>query len=105
MVSYQQLRVGLRQLTSKKDPQNPDSPGGIKSVCSTCKGERIPRKIRPPGRTPRIPASYEPREPPQDQDGSKQTASDQGRSAKDFHFREAGVQRFNDTYDWDDDER
>ena len=33
--------------------------------------------------------------------------SDQGRnqSAKDFHFREAGVQRFNDTYDWDDDER
>ena len=42
---------------------------------------------------------------PWDQDGSKQRESDQGRSAKDFHFREAGVQRFNDTYDWDQDER
>ena len=42
---------------------------------------------------------------PWDQDGSKQTASDQCRSHKDFYFREAGVQRFNDTYDWDYDER
>ena len=42
---------------------------------------------------------------PRDQDGFKQTASDQGCSAKDFHIREAGVQRFNDTYDWDEDER
>ena len=39
------------------------------------------------------------------QDCSKQTASDQGRSARNFHFREAGGQRFNDTYDWDDDAR
>ena len=30
--------------------------------------------------------------------------SKQGPNAKEFHFREAGVQRFNDTYDWDDDE-
>ena len=42
---------------------------------------------------------------PWDQAGSKQRESDRGRSAKDFHFREAGVQRFNDTYDWDEDER
>ena len=33
---------------------------------------------------------------PWDQAGSKQRESDRGRSAKDFHFREAGVQRFND---------
>ncbi|AII49259.1 hypothetical protein KR52_08895 [Synechococcus sp. KORDI-52] len=41
---------------------------------------------------------------PWDQDGSQQPKSDQGRSAKEFHFREAGVQRFNDIVDWDDDE-
>ena len=42
---------------------------------------------------------------PWDQAGSKQAESDQGRSAKDFHFREAGVQRFNDSYYWDYDAR
>ena len=41
---------------------------------------------------------------PWDQDGSQQAESDQGRSAKEFHFWEAGVQRFNDIVDWDDDE-
>ena len=39
------------------------------------------------------------------QAGSKQKASDQDHSAREFHFREAGVQRFNDIYDWDDDAR
>ena len=41
---------------------------------------------------------------PWDQAGSKQSASIKGTGSKKFHFREAGVQRFNDTYDWDDDE-
>ena len=42
---------------------------------------------------------------PWDQAGSTQSGSNQGDTSKDFHFREAGVQRFNDTYDWDEDER
>ena len=42
---------------------------------------------------------------PWDQAGSKQKASDQDHSAREFHFREAGVHRFNDIYDWDDDVR
>ena len=41
---------------------------------------------------------------PWDQAGSTQSGSNQGGASKEFHFREAGVQRFNDTYDWDDDE-
>ena len=42
---------------------------------------------------------------PWDQAGSTEASSKQGANAKEFHFREAGVQRFNDTYDWDEDER
>ena len=41
---------------------------------------------------------------PWDQASSTQSGSNQRDDAKEFHFREAGVQRFNDTYDWDDDE-
>ena len=41
---------------------------------------------------------------PWDQAGSTEASSKRGPNAKEFHFREAGVQRFNDTYDWDDDE-
>ena len=41
---------------------------------------------------------------PWDQAGSTEAPSKQGVSAKEFHFREAGVQRFNDVYDWDEDE-
>ena len=41
---------------------------------------------------------------PWDQAGSTDSGLNQGVASKDFHFREAGVQRFNDTYDWDDDE-
>ena len=41
---------------------------------------------------------------PWDQAGSTEASSKRGANAKEFHFREAGVQRFNDTYDWDDDE-
>ena len=42
---------------------------------------------------------------PWDQAGSKQKSPNEDHSVREFHFREAGVQRFNDTYDWDDDER
>ena len=42
---------------------------------------------------------------PWDQAGSIDSASNQVLASKEFHFREAGFQRFNDTYDWDDDER
>ena len=41
---------------------------------------------------------------PWDQSGSTEAQSKQCVSAKEFHFREAGVQRFNDIYDWDEDE-
>ena len=41
---------------------------------------------------------------PWDQAGSTEAPSKQGVSAKEFVFREAGVQRFNDIVDWDDDE-
>jgi len=42
---------------------------------------------------------------PWDQTGSTEASSKQGPNAKEFYFREAGVQRFNDFVDWDDDER
>ena len=41
---------------------------------------------------------------PWDQAGSTEATSKQGPATKEFHFREAGVQRFNDIYDWDDDD-
>ncbi|QNJ03345.1 hypothetical protein SynPROSU1_01747 [Synechococcus sp. PROS-U-1] len=41
---------------------------------------------------------------PWDQAGSTEAPSKHGVSAKEFHFREAGVQRFNDIVDWDEDE-
>ena len=41
---------------------------------------------------------------PWDQAGSTEEPSVQGVAAREFHFREAGVQRFNDIVDWDDDE-
>ena len=41
---------------------------------------------------------------PWDRTGSSDLTSKQDRSAREFHFREAGVQRFNDIVDWDDDE-
>ena len=42
---------------------------------------------------------------PWDQDGSAAGASFEACAVKAFHFREAGVQRFNDIYDWDEDDR
>ncbi len=41
---------------------------------------------------------------PWDQTGPTEALSKQGPNAKEFTFREAGVQRFNDIVDWDDDE-
>ena len=41
---------------------------------------------------------------PWDQAGSTEATSRQGPAMEEFHFREAGVQRFNDIYDWDDDD-
>ncbi|MCB4422350.1 hypothetical protein FZZ91_05795 [Synechococcus sp. HB1133] len=41
---------------------------------------------------------------PWDQAGSTGATSREGPATKEFHFREAGVQRFNDIYDWDDDD-
>ena len=41
---------------------------------------------------------------PWDQAGSTQSSGKQCDSAKEFCFREAGVQRFNDIVDWDDDD-
>ncbi len=41
---------------------------------------------------------------PWDQAGSTEATSRQRPAMEEFHFREAGVQRFNDIYDWDDDD-
>ena len=41
---------------------------------------------------------------PWDRTGSTGLTSKQDRSAREFQFREAGVQRFNDIVDWVDDE-
>ena len=42
---------------------------------------------------------------PWDQAGSTELPCEQGPPSREFYFREAGVQRFNDIVDWDDDER
>ena len=42
---------------------------------------------------------------PWDQAGAAAGASVAAADVKSFHFREAGVQRFNDIYDWDEDDR
>ena len=65
---------------------------------------------KPSGMTPKTPEpSQDGQEDqdyrePWDQSGSMGTTSKPGLAAEEFHFREAGVQRFNDIYDWDDDE-
>ena len=59
---------------------------------------------KPPEAAPEMEDDRDYREP-WDRAGSTEAASEEARRAKEFHFREAGVQRFNDTYDWDDDER
>ena len=41
---------------------------------------------------------------PWDRAGSTGSSSEPERGTKEFYFREAGVQRFNDIVDWDDDE-
>ena len=65
---------------------------------------------KPSGMTPKPPEPVQKMQEdqdyrePWDQSGSTEAPSKQGVSAKEFHFREAGVQRFNDIYDWDEDE-
>ena len=65
---------------------------------------------KPSGMTPKPPEPVQKMQEdqdyrePWDQAGSTEAPSKQGVSAKEFHFREAGVQRFNDIYDWDEDE-
>ena len=66
---------------------------------------------KPNGMMPRSPESpkgmqedHDYREP-WGQACSTETPSKPGLAATEFHFREAGVLRFNDIYDWDDDER
>ena len=41
---------------------------------------------------------------PWDPAGSTDSPCKQGPHSREFHFREAGVQRFNDIVDWDDDD-
>ena len=65
---------------------------------------------KPSGMTPKPPEPVQKMQEdqdyrePWDQAGSTEAPSKQGVSAKGFHFREAGVQRFNDIVDWDEDE-
>ena len=58
---------------------------------------------KPPERSRYLSDDLDYREP-WDQAGSTLSTGKQGNSRKEFHFREAGVQRFNDVYDWDDDD-
>ena len=58
---------------------------------------------KPPERSREISDDLDYREP-WDQAGSTQSDGKRGDSAKEFYFREAGVQRFNDLYDWDEDD-
>ncbi|MDC3011664.1 hypothetical protein OAZ24_05480 [Synechococcus sp. AH-736-G21] len=41
---------------------------------------------------------------PWDPAGSTDSPCKQGPHSREFHFREAGVRRFNDIVDWDDDD-
>ena len=65
---------------------------------------------KPSGMTPKPPEPVQKMQEdqdyrePWDQAGSTEAPSKHGVSAKEFHFREAGVQRFNDIVDWDEDE-
>ena len=65
---------------------------------------------KPNGMTPKPPESSRTKQDdldyrePWDQAGSTEATSRQGPAMEEFHFREAGVQRFNDIYDWDDDD-
>ena len=58
---------------------------------------------KPPERSRDLSDDLDYREP-WDQAGSTPSTGNQGNSSKEFHFREAGMQRFNDVYDWDDDD-
>ena len=65
---------------------------------------------KPSGMTPKPPEQVQKMQEdqdyrePWDQAGSTESSSQQEPAPQEFHFREAGVQRFNDIYDWDEDE-
>ena len=60
--------------------------------------------LKPPERSQTMQDEQDYREP-WDQAGAAAGASVAAADVKAFHFREAGVQRFNDIYDWDEDDR
>ena len=66
---------------------------------------------KPSGMTPKPPEPTQDMQEDQDyrerwnESGSVEERPQGVHAAKEFHFREAGVQRFNDIYDWDDDEQ